>query len=101
MGNWPQLALARASTKADSALFTIKGRVSVLLTRARKGLSRPLQGRMPMIDPSMIEEFEDCDGESVHCLGVDAESGNWRWEWVPVETLMEAGRGDLLPWLAA
>ena len=25
----------------------------------------------------------------------------WTWEWVAVESLLEAGLGDLLPWLAA
>ena len=49
-----------------------------------------------MISPDTIEEAEECDGESVMCHGQDAETGEWRWEWVPVETLYEQGREDIL-----
>jgi hypothetical protein len=49
-----------------------------------------------MIDPSMIEEFEDCDGESVHCYGLDRDSDEWTWQWVPVDVLHEYGRQDVL-----
>jgi hypothetical protein len=49
-----------------------------------------------MIAPDTIEEAEECDGESVSCYGQDADTGEWRWEWVPIETLYECGREDIL-----
>lgn len=52
-----------------------------------------------MIDPDTIEEADECDGEALHVYGRDADSGDWRWQWVSVEALVEAGRGDLTPWL--
>jgi hypothetical protein len=48
-----------------------------------------------MIDPSTIEDIDDCDGESVLAYG-RATTGRWTWQWVPIETLYEAGRGDIL-----
>jgi hypothetical protein len=47
-------------------------------------------------DRHTIEEAEECDGESVMCYGRKADSGEWIWEWVPVETLYECGREDIL-----
>lgn len=92
---WPQLALARASHRANPVLFYLQGTFSILLTRARKGLSRPLH------EGDDIEDAEECDGEALHAYGRDVATGEWTWEWVAVESLMEGGLGDLLPWLAA
>lgn len=52
-----------------------------------------------MIDIDSIEDADECDGESLHAYGRDTTTGEWQWQWVPVETLLEAGRGDLVPWL--
>lgn len=52
-----------------------------------------------MIDIDTIEDADECDGEALHVYGRDTTTGQWRWQWVAVETLMEAGRGDLVPWL--
>lgn len=52
-----------------------------------------------MIEPDTIEDADEFDGEALHVYGRDISSGEWLWAWVPVETLIEAGRGDLLPWL--
>ncbi|MCB4771451.1 hypothetical protein LGR54_22845 [Ancylobacter sp. Lp-2] len=49
-----------------------------------------------MIDPETIQDFDDCDGESVSCYGFDTETGQWGWGWVPLEDLEEAGREDIL-----
>ncbi|MBN8977221.1 MAG: hypothetical protein J0I08_12140 [Rhizobiales bacterium] len=52
-----------------------------------------------MIEPDTIEGVGECDGEALLVYGRDANTGQLRWEWLPVEVLIEAGRGDLLPWL--
>lgn len=52
-----------------------------------------------MIDLDTIEDADECDGEVPHVCGRDTETGQWAWQWVPVEVLIESGRGDLLPWL--
>jgi hypothetical protein len=52
-----------------------------------------------VIDIESIEDADDCDGESLRAYGYDRELGEWQWQWVPVEVLLEAGRGDLVPWL--
>lgn len=52
-----------------------------------------------MIDPDTIEDADECDGEALHVYGRDTTTGQRRWQWVPVEALLDAGRGDLLPWL--
>ena len=52
-----------------------------------------------MIDPDSIDECDECDGEVLHVYGRDSDTGMWKWQWVAVETLVEAGRGDLVPWL--
>ncbi|MCK1296958.1 hypothetical protein IVB33_03030 [Bradyrhizobium sp. 24] len=52
-----------------------------------------------MLDLDTIEEVDDCDGEALHVYGCDPSTGEWCWQWVPVEMLLEAGRGDLVPWL--
>lgn len=54
-----------------------------------------------MIDPDTIEDADECDGESLHVYGRDTVTGQWRWQLVSIELLIEAGRGDLLPWLDA
>jgi hypothetical protein len=54
-----------------------------------------------MIDPDTIEDVDECDGESLHVYGRDISTGRWQWQWLPVEVLIEAGRGDLVPWLSA
>jgi hypothetical protein len=50
-----------------------------------------------MIDLDTIDDADECDGEALHVYGRDADTGEWRWQWVSVETLVEAGRGDLVP----
>lgn len=52
-----------------------------------------------MIDIDTIEDADECDGEALHVYGRDATTDQWLWAWVSVELLIEAGRGDLLPWL--
>jgi len=52
-----------------------------------------------MIEPDTIEDADEFDGEALHVYGRDATTDQWLWAWVPVELLIEAGRGDLLPWL--
>ncbi len=52
-----------------------------------------------MIDLDTIEDADDCDGDTMHVYGRDPTTGQWFWQWLPVETLLEAGRGDLVPWL--
>jgi hypothetical protein len=52
-----------------------------------------------MIDLDTIDDADECDGEALHVYGRDAATGEWCWQWVSVETLVEAGRGDLTPWL--
>jgi hypothetical protein len=52
-----------------------------------------------MIDPNTIDECDECDGEAVHVFGRDTTTGQWVWQWVAIETLLDAGRADLLPWL--
>lgn len=52
-----------------------------------------------MIDPDTIEDIDESDGEVIHVYGRNSVTGRWEWKWVPVETLIEAGRGDLVPWL--
>ena len=54
-----------------------------------------------MIDPDTIEDADECDGESLHAYGRDTTTGEWRWAWVKVETLIEAGRGNLVSWSTA
>lgn len=49
-----------------------------------------------MIDPETIEEFDECDGESVSCFGFDPETGAWTWGWVHLEDIEEAGREDIM-----
>jgi hypothetical protein len=49
-----------------------------------------------MISLDTIDEAEDSDGTAVMCHGQDADTGEWRWEWVPIETLYEYGREDIL-----
>ena len=51
---------------------------------------------MIVINTDSIEEVEDFDGEAAFCFGQDGNSTDWRWEWVPIEALMEAGRTDIL-----
>jgi len=53
-----------------------------------------------MIDIDSIEDCDECDGDLLHVYGRDAVTGQWRWQWVSVEVLIEAGRADLVPWLA-
>jgi hypothetical protein len=53
-----------------------------------------------MIDIDTIEDADECDGEALHAYGRDTSTGEWVWRWVPVEVLIEAGRGDLVPWMA-
>jgi hypothetical protein len=53
-----------------------------------------------MIDIETIEDADECDGEALHAYGRDTTTGQWTWRWVPVEMLIESGRGDLVPWMA-
>ena len=49
-----------------------------------------------MIDPETIEEVDDCDGESVHAYGFDAEAKVWKWDWLSLEYVAEGGRSDII-----
>lgn len=49
-----------------------------------------------MIDLNSIEEADDGDGESVHVYGIDPADGKWKWQWVSIEELCEAGRSDIV-----
>lgn len=49
-----------------------------------------------MIDPETIEEFDDCDGESVHVYGLDNDTGKYSWGWVPLDYVAERGRSDII-----
>lgn len=49
-----------------------------------------------MINPDTIDDIDDCDGEAVCCFGEDAETREWKWDWVPIEKLIEAGRQDVV-----
>jgi hypothetical protein len=67
----------------------------------RGKLANRLRAERVMIDPDTIEDVDDSDGEALHAYGRDSDTGEWRWQWIAVETLLEAGRGDLVPWLTA
>ncbi|MGU3493674.1 hypothetical protein ACLBXM_06485 [Xanthobacteraceae bacterium A53D] len=49
-----------------------------------------------MIDPTTIEDIDDCDGESIYCYGFDPDSGKWECQWVPLEYVADAGRSDII-----
>lgn len=57
--------------------------------------NRPSMG-CEMIDLDTIEDIDECDGEAVHAYGRSSSTGQWSWCWIPVETLAEAGRDDIL-----
>lgn len=49
-----------------------------------------------MIDLDSIEAVDAIDGEELYAFGCDAETGEWRWAWLPVESIYEAGRYDIV-----
>lgn len=49
-----------------------------------------------MIDPDTIEDIDDCDGECVLAYGYDSETKAWKWDWVALEVLADAGRTDII-----
>lgn len=56
--------------------------------------NRPSMG-CEMIDLDTIEDIDECDGEAVHVYG-RLSTGQWSWQWVPIEAVAEAGRDDIL-----
>jgi hypothetical protein len=49
-----------------------------------------------MISPDTIEDVEDAEDDAISCYGYDPDTGQWGWGWVPIETLYEYGREDIL-----
>jgi hypothetical protein len=49
-----------------------------------------------MLDLDSIEAVDGYDGEAIHAFGLDVDTGNWRWAHIPLESIYEAGRDDLV-----
>lgn len=42
-----------------------------------------------------IDDWDDCDGESVHVFLRDKD-GNYAWKWVAIDDLLQYGRSDIV-----
>lgn len=54
------------------------------------------QKRGQMIDAETIEDWDDCDGNSIYCYGYNSETKEWEWGWCDIADLEIEGRLDIL-----
>lgn len=49
-----------------------------------------------MIDLDSIKVVDTIDGEELYAFGRDADTGERRWGWIPLDLFREAGRQDIV-----
>jgi hypothetical protein len=49
-----------------------------------------------MLDPTTIDALDCCEEGQINAHVFDTDIGDWRWAWVPIPAISEAGRYDIL-----